>query len=385
MKDVWNQRKIFFPLIIHFYDTATDIGVIYNWFELMKDEETINYDSVDMKTFFWCGITFLIIYRIGILLYAVYELCDGDGEWYHIILVLLDLYIFVVVYESFNEAQGIITKNAQRRKANKIRKKQKRQKEIEMNQPVKEIEMGQITNDKTVDTKPVIYMSEEVEIEPVDTQMYMQLFEAVTESMPQIVIQSVFIIRSANDEILAESGSNIGLLSLSILASLLSISNKYAWLDKSEDCIHYWYVIRVLWRLFHILSKFAVFTLIWTVLGGVWLPIWVGICYIYWVIINRMHDDKIINFFSRDDIAEHFKNGLLCLIAIPDCSKKNRLHFLLKWIETTVGLTMIIIFILIINNETNNERVLIYFVLGVFAHLMDLVLYISMYFENILI
>eukprot|EP01084_Bolivina_argentea_P019310 35919_1 len=139
MKDVWNQRKIFFPLIIHFYDTATDIGVIYNWFELMKDEETINYDSVDMKTFFWCGITFLIIYRIGILLYAVYELCDGDGEWYHIILVLLDLYIFVVVYESFNEAQGIITKNAQRRKANKIRKKQKRQKEIEMNQPVKEI------------------------------------------------------------------------------------------------------------------------------------------------------------------------------------------------------------------------------------------------------
>eukprot|EP01084_Bolivina_argentea_P168985 292957_1 len=58
-KDIWNQKKIFYPLIIHFYDTATDIGVIYNWAELAKDEKTMNYESVDMKTFFWCGITFL--------------------------------------------------------------------------------------------------------------------------------------------------------------------------------------------------------------------------------------------------------------------------------------------------------------------------------------
>eukprot|EP01084_Bolivina_argentea_P199633 341572_1 len=62
-KDIWSQRKIFLPLIIHFYDTATDIGVIYNWSELMRDEKTVNYESVDMKTFFWCGITFLILYR----------------------------------------------------------------------------------------------------------------------------------------------------------------------------------------------------------------------------------------------------------------------------------------------------------------------------------
>eukprot|EP01084_Bolivina_argentea_P019313 35923_1 len=406
MKDVWNQRKIFFPLIIHFYDTATDIGVIYNWFELMKDEETINYDSVDMKTFFWCGITFLIIYRIGILLYAVYELCDGDGEWYHIILVLLDLYIFVVVYESFNEAQGIITKNAQRRKANKIRKKQKRQKEIEMNQPVKEIEMGQITNDKTVDTKPVIYMSEEVEIEPVDTQMYMQLFEAVTESMPQIVIQSVFIIRSANDEILAESGSNIGLLSLSILASLLSISNKYAWLDKSEDCIHYWYVIRVLWRLFHILSKFAVFTLIWTVLGGTWLPIWAGICWIFWFILvwivaAKMEKKKIEGFEKISQFI--FGSSIYALgflIAIVISAKEFKSHFVFKWIETTIGLAAIAIFgtlkfgcdmcassdtRTIMKTSTSNDRVFIYFILGIVAHFMDLILYLMLYFGNILV
>eukprot|EP01083_Nonionella_stella_P172860 594503_1 len=38
-KDLWNQRKIYAPLIIHFYDTATDIGVIYNWYILMQNEQ----------------------------------------------------------------------------------------------------------------------------------------------------------------------------------------------------------------------------------------------------------------------------------------------------------------------------------------------------------
>eukprot|EP01083_Nonionella_stella_P084825 234882_1 len=82
VKDVWSQRKIFLPLIIHFYDTATDIGVIYNWGELMNQETgEIDYESVDMNTFFWCGVAFLIVFRVGMLLYSIKEWWDGDGEW----------------------------------------------------------------------------------------------------------------------------------------------------------------------------------------------------------------------------------------------------------------------------------------------------------------
>eukprot|EP01083_Nonionella_stella_P277525 943457_1 len=180
VKDVWSQRKIFLPLIIHFYDTATDIGVIYNWGELMNQETgEIDYESVDMNTFFWCGVAFLIVFRVGMLLYSIKEWWDGDGEWYYVLLVLLDLYIFVVVYESFNEAQGVITSNAEKRQQNAQKKKKKRQEETR-----KQLE-------EAVDSRNIRAIRENKEVEPQFEQMLLQLAEAVTESMPQIVLQSV--------------------------------------------------------------------------------------------------------------------------------------------------------------------------------------------------
>eukprot|EP01084_Bolivina_argentea_P076351 138370_1 len=63
-KDLWNQRKIYAPIIIHVYDTATDIGVVYYYYILMIDEQEngINYKSLNMTIFFWTGIAFLIVY-----------------------------------------------------------------------------------------------------------------------------------------------------------------------------------------------------------------------------------------------------------------------------------------------------------------------------------
>eukprot|EP01083_Nonionella_stella_P002236 6439_1 len=143
LKDVWSQRKIVMPLVIHFYDTATDIGVIYNWADLMKKEQTHNYESVDMKSFFWCGVTFLIVFRVGMLIWSIYQWLNGDGEWYYILLALLDLFIFVLVYESFNKAQGVITTNAQRRKQNAERKKKKRQENMDKKLK-QDVELGHI-------------------------------------------------------------------------------------------------------------------------------------------------------------------------------------------------------------------------------------------------
>ena len=50
--------------------------------------------------------------------------------------------------------------------------------------------------------------------------------------MPQVILQSVFIILSANDLVLRESeNSSIGLIDSSFMVSLLSISTKYTWID----------------------------------------------------------------------------------------------------------------------------------------------------------
>ena len=82
----------------------------------------------------------------------------------------------------------------------------------------------------------------------------------------------------------------------SCIASLISISNKFVYFDVPEkqfadkarslkqgrgpNCISYWYILRVLWRVSDIMSKFSVYVLIWVVLGGAWLPIWCGFLYI---------------------------------------------------------------------------------------------------------
>eukprot|EP01083_Nonionella_stella_P077017 210105_1 len=274
IKDVWSQKSIFFPLIVQFYDTATDIGVLCNWYILMKQEEDPNtdYESVDMKSFFWCGVASLILYRVVVAMWMI--LYPDTRKWHDGLLALFDLYTFVVVYKSFNAAHGIITQNAEIRQKNAERKNEVA------------VETGKST-DK--DQEIEIALEDEVEIEPIQDQMVLQFLESITESMPQIVLQSVFIIRSANVKDQQLVDANIELLLFSVLASLFSVSNKFVAMDKERVveiakslkprksfpyCINYWYIIRALWRLFHVISKFAVFTLIWAVIGGAWLPIW---------------------------------------------------------------------------------------------------------------
>ena len=129
IKDVWTQRKIYVPLVIHFYDTATDIGIVYYWYTLMQKEKEpgIDYQTVDMKVFFWCGLTFLLFYRLVTLLVVIVNACvwrqdnPYEGEWYDVVLVLLDIYIFKLVYNSFKTANDRLAKNAAIRKRNETK------------------------------------------------------------------------------------------------------------------------------------------------------------------------------------------------------------------------------------------------------------------------
>ena len=165
--------------------------------------------------------------------------CDEDDylyNWTDFILVPLELYIFKTVYLSFNEAQETLRKNAKKRKK---QKQQKQQKEKEKKQ-LKQQDSNNINNANNVNkaqefakaaqnTLGVDVSTTDVVIEEIDLaeqQVNLQMIEAVTESMPQIILQSVCMMRSANDSDLAQAGSN------GIIASLLSVSNKYAIFDK---------------------------------------------------------------------------------------------------------------------------------------------------------
>eukprot|EP01083_Nonionella_stella_P172200 590198_1 len=384
-KDVWNQRKIYAPLIIHFYDTATDIGVVYSWYHLMRDKN--DYESVDMAVFFWTGVSFLAVYRFCLLCWALIDwLCEGSGEWWHVLLVIVDLYIFVAVYESFMGAQGIVTRNAEKRRKNAERKQKKQA-------------------SQSVDNS-------EEEIEPAEKQFLIQLGEAISESMPQIVLQSVFVIRSANDKKLRK-GSNIYLIMLSVIASLLSISNKYVYLDKDNviktarslkprrrvpDCIQYLYLVRIIWRISHVMTRFCVFVLIWTILGGAWLPIWTGCVFVYWMVIYFRLMKK------SDDIIEKITLGTVSCIGTyfdkdEDAYKESSILIWCAFIQSVIGLGVITIFGVSsfdcstgicsdantrqIFSNTENRRMLIFWALGVVSAAMDIILFLVMQKQDI--
>ena len=52
---LWKMRGVYAPLIIHIYDTATDIGVLYEWYQLSQHEkkgEEYDIESLDMEQLF---------------------------------------------------------------------------------------------------------------------------------------------------------------------------------------------------------------------------------------------------------------------------------------------------------------------------------------------
>ena len=45
LKELWSYRSIYGAVIVHFYDTATDIGILIYWYKLMIDEQDENINS----------------------------------------------------------------------------------------------------------------------------------------------------------------------------------------------------------------------------------------------------------------------------------------------------------------------------------------------------
>eukprot|EP01083_Nonionella_stella_P075744 206014_1 len=371
---VWKQRGIYSPVIIHIYDTATDIGVLYEWYNLAQFEKTErNLESLDMQQFFWTGIGFMIAYRVVIGFFgAILRTVETDSSdltncqtlmasILGFFLGLLELNIFVCIHADYKES---------------------------------------IFFEKPYDRAGT-------------AQKISQLMEGVLESLPEVVMQSVFLMRALNDPKLKEVAGDIeGLVIFSIIASVMSITNKYVWIDEfmvwhnaksiymtektkddalkcfnnrahvmieakvtplkpcstcdvvledetilecADNCysymcfqcrdsiashrdefiiplcrksayLSYGYIVRVAWRFCAVLSRFVIFSLIWVVLGGAFEMIIVPIMMIAWYImvcgvasygnVNMKRVKERVLFCSTDDCFQVLATCCLAL-AIP--------------------------------------------------------------------
>eukprot|EP01083_Nonionella_stella_P269411 911518_1 len=116
---------------------------------------------------------------------------------------------------------------------------------------------------------------------------YLVMFvESIFESMPQVVIQAVFLVKSSIDDRLTPSDQYLVLISL--ILSVLSISKKFYFLDTlsvrkmavnafKRNMINPYFLLRMFWRFFHILCRFSIFSLCWMVLGGESIAIYVAV------------------------------------------------------------------------------------------------------------
>eukprot|EP01083_Nonionella_stella_P236119 829564_1 len=250
-KSIWNKRGIYGQILVHLYDTATDIGVLIQWGILAQREKTgrENITSLDMNGLFWISIAFLILYRIISVFIAwvsanyngySFECCSSIC-WVDVCFALIDMYVIKAVYHA-------------------------------------------IKGDAS---------------EPTKRQKLVQLTEAIFESLPQVVLQSVFIIRYYNHN--PDDETTMYLVGMSLFASLFSISNKYAWVDKDActstkyedmDCskrcpiVNKYFVLRVIWRCSYVTARFAMISLIWSVLGGAFLGIYLPCSWLLWTILH---------------------------------------------------------------------------------------------------
>ena len=387
-KDVWALKKIYGPMIVHFYDCATDLGVVYYWYTLMEEEQngTYDYDSVDMEIYFWCGITFLILYRVVMFVYLVLEyfglnFAGEKGKWFDPLLLLLHLYVFRAAYLSYKDNKEAIEKRKQAKDSNST-------------SAGSDPGSGSTTN--------VTPKVKELDIEINTMQNDSLILESGFESLPQIILQSVFIIRSYNDEKLRTD--SIWLLGISIIASLMSISDKFVKVDEEADdfmaespkfedvskglCLNketLWYSVRVLWRTCHIANGFVVYVLIWTVLGGAFLPIWSTVVLVSYITVHVL-TKKSYQWWEH--VMMPFAN--MGATVVFDLSTKYLLFA--RWGQVLIGLTVIAIFATnefecgicadsldrTFNNEdesgVTNHRIAIFYMFGCVAFLLDLLL-----------
>eukprot|EP01084_Bolivina_argentea_P231815 390835_1 len=273
---IWKDRGIYGALLVHIYDTATDFGVLWEWYHLWQiEKEGRNIISLDMEQFFTTAIGFLIAYRILLGLAGWGGLTSflyNEKDWNLCMALITGFFVgFLTGLMEFTVFAAILGDH---------------------------YEKGVGRGDENG---------------PGEIQKACQSSEGVLEALPEVIMQSVFYMRAYNDPYLRTRASGIYILvAISIFASLLSISSKYIWVDEymvddqSKSCfvknrynmdkfvskisyrgyhISYGYIIRVIWRLSAVGARFVIFALIWVVLGGAFEIIYIPGMVIFWYLL----------------------------------------------------------------------------------------------------
>ena len=109
LKTIWKRKWIYGEVTAHLYDTASDIGVLVDWYRLANDGNDYN---INMQSMFWVSIAFHIWYRFILCCFTTVAFggqssyddscCDCMGK---IGLSCIDMSIIKTVYVSLKHGE----------------------------------------------------------------------------------------------------------------------------------------------------------------------------------------------------------------------------------------------------------------------------------------
>eukprot|EP01084_Bolivina_argentea_P151129 263821_1 len=219
IKTVWKMKNVYGALAVHCFDVLTDVLVILEWLKL----KNVDGDHINPQIMAYSAI-FVMLFSKVISTMAIYI---KDADIIRCILQIFDLLIFQEIYESHR-------KIVCRMKSKKLKDKNE-------------------TIESTLSFK------------------YIRNCEAVFESIPQSMLQLVYVTRT----------SNVGVLFIvSILQSIISMTNSILNNDYTQmqddkfskvkqrlpptfECFKH-----ALCRLCEVTYRIGLLALIWTVCGG---------------------------------------------------------------------------------------------------------------------
>eukprot|EP01084_Bolivina_argentea_P148162 259089_1 len=344
-KAVKSMKSIYGAILVHIYDTSTDIAVLISWGILTRNEVsgTKDYENINMLSLFIPAVLVIFLYRFAFFLYvqivtrgSIYEIrfCSLRS-----ILILLDLYIFVLVYDQFKGR----------------------------------------------------YMS------PCGMQKRLQTWEASFEAMPQLILGSIFLIRTYGTS-LAESG-NIYIIFASIIGSLISIVNKFMDDDtlriiEKAAGFHPLYFVVLLWRFCEIIVRFSIFTLLWSVINGMYLPIYFVINFAIYFVLPRAINVNVYGTDKRINIRMEVLYTLQSVFGIV--LTRNMLLVFVRFFDNLIMVAIICVFTILKfecetcydetkRNYNQNPYIFALIIMSGACTVLSFMIYLGLYFGGVII
>ena len=273
LKEIWSYKWIYASTLSTMYDQGTDIGVLIYWYSLIGDKDVKN---VDMTLLFvlscvFCGLSRL--FNIG------WGSAFVKSPLLGIFLGAFDLLIMAFVWGKVTGASNNMFN-------------------IGLLMTQNEDELSHISS--------------------------LQIGEVLIESLPQILLQSLFLIRTFGNENIynVKNEFNIFLVWISLFISLISATNKISHLSMTSgdvsqrnkfenkykfrnECpiVNIGVLSQKIFFISTIVTRLFIYSLLWSVCGGMFLTLFIIVCFIVFVICIKydIYDKKDVGVDDEDE------------------------------------------------------------------------------------